>query len=99
MNATATETRADLAELQAMIRGTIDAYHDTKERWKAMKAIQWRLRGPAGQYVGNKGFWTLAFVPEANALIFDGRDNEAIKLRFYESVLGPLTIEILPQIR
>lgn len=86
-----------LSELQLMIQGTLDAYEDRRARLDALKAIQWRLRGPHGEFVGVNGFFGVAFVPENDALIFDGRDNEARKLATYEAVLGQLTIEILPQ--
>ena len=83
-----------------MIQGTLDAYRGEvmrAERLRALKAILWRLRGPNGEFVGMRGYWAIAFVPEHEALVFDGRDNEEMKLRAYESALGPLTIEILPQ--
>lgn len=32
------------------------------------------------------------------AELFDGRDNEAMKLATYERALGPLTVEIIPQL-
>jgi hypothetical protein len=89
-----------LSELQLMIQGTLDAYQGEPmraERLRALKAIQWRLRGPHGEFVGVNGFFGVAFVPENDALIFDGRDNEARKLAMYEAILGQLTIEILPQ--
>jgi len=35
--------------------------------------------------------------PESKALVFDGRDNEELKLCVYQAMLGQLTIEILPQ--
>lgn len=54
----------------------------------------WRLRGPQGQFVGLDGL-RCAFVPEHEALTFDGRDNEATKLGIYQATLGPLRIELL----
>ena len=87
-----------LSELQAMIHGTVMA-HTGKDRQKALKAIQWRFRGPNGEYVGLNKQLACSFVPEPQALIFDGRDNERMKLDCYQSALGPLTIEILPQDR
>lgn len=86
-----------LEELQTMIRGTIEAYPNINDRVKALKAIQWRLRGPNGEYIGLNKQLACSFVPESAALVFDGRDNEEMKLRAYEAALGPLTVEILPQ--
>jgi len=89
-----------LAELQAMIAGTVAAFADKKMRAEAMQAIQWRLRGPNGEFVGLGGLHGLqcSFVPESAAFVFDGRDNEKMKLATYEAALGELTVEILPQI-
>ena len=89
------------AELKQMIEGAIRCTSPNMRR-KALKACMWRLRGPNGEYVGLNADKTacpvIAFVPESRALIFDGRDNEDMKLRTYEAVLGELTIEIVPQI-
>ena len=84
----------NLSELQAMIRGTVAATSPS-ERKNALKSIQWRLRGPHGEFVGLNNSLACVFVPEAQAEIFDGRDNELMKLRIYEFALGPLAIEIL----
>jgi hypothetical protein len=90
-------TTNGMDELNAMIKGTCEAFADSKQRWKAMKAIQWRFRGPCGEFVGNRAM-RAAFVSEAEATIFDGRDNAEMKQRFFEAVLKyPLTVEILPQ--
>lgn len=89
-----------ISELQSMIEGTLTAFaHNPKLRTKALKAIQWRFRGPNGEYVasGERLGDKVAFCPQDRATIFDGRDNEAHKLSFYQTFLGPLTIEILPQ--
>lgn len=85
-------------ELSAMINGTVAAYPDNKRLIPALKAIQWRLHGPNGEYVGLNRTLDCAFVPESAAFIFDGRDNEAMKLAIYQAALGPLTIEIIPQL-
>jgi len=61
-----------------------------------MAAIKWRLRGPVGQFVGLGSGLKCAFVAESNAMIFDGRDNEEMKLATYQAELGNLTVEILP---
>jgi hypothetical protein len=86
-----------LSELQEMIQGTSKVHPDKKARWEAMKAIAWRLRGLNGEYVGLNSHAQCSFVPESRALVFDGRDNEEIKLAVYQSALGPLIVEILPQ--
>lgn len=80
-----------------MIQGTVAAHGGpSKASWKAMAAIKWRLRGPVGQYVGLGHGFRCAFVPESKAMVFDGRDNEEMKLATYEAELGELTVEILP---
>lgn len=89
-----------LSELQTMIQGTAAVYGNPRELRKALKAIQWRFRGPNGEYVtsGHELGDRVAFCPEDHATIFDGRDNETQKLAYYEAFLGPLTIEIIPQL-
>ncbi len=80
-----------------MIEGVLAVYPAGRERTKALKAVQWRLRGPLGQFVGLDAALSCAFVPEAYGQVFDGRDNEDQKLATYERELGPLTVEVLPQ--
>lgn len=84
-------------ELQRMIDGAVKATPVGRERTNALKAIQWRFRGPNGGFVGLKmqGMPICAFVPEEKALVFDGRDNQVNKKAMYERALGPLTIEVL----
>lgn len=64
------------------------------KNFKELEQIKWRLRGPNGEFVGLSTF-RCDFVPEKNALIFDGRDNEDLKKRTFERVLGPLTVELI----
>lgn len=88
-------------ELKQMIAGVLKAYPPGHERIKALKACQWRLRGPCGEFVGigdvRSGFKG-KFLPESHAQLFDGRDNEDLKFAVYQRDLGPLTVEIIPQI-
>jgi hypothetical protein len=93
--------REPLAELQTMITAAVARNPAGKARITELKAIQWRLRGPCGQFVGHGDIFTGfrgQFVPEASAIVFDGRDNEATKLDAYSRDLGPLTVEIIPQL-
>lgn len=94
-------TTNKLTEIQAMIAGVLNAFPDTgkvnRRRTNALKACQWRLRGPNGEFVGLRHM-ACSFVPEASSFVFDGRDNEAMKLATYERALGPLTVEIIPQL-
>lgn len=84
-------------ELSKMIAGTVAAYRIQRERVKALKAIQWRFRGPHGEYCGLNTQWECCFCAESQASIFDGCDNEKTKLLFWERALkSKLTIEILP---
>jgi hypothetical protein len=94
MNA-AIESETGLEELNQMIDGA--ARLANKEQ--ALKAVQWRFRGPNGEFVGLRGI-KCAFVPESQASVFDGRDNAAHKLQFWQTILqAPLSIEILPQVK
>lgn len=92
--------KTKLSEVQEMVRGALSRHPvKSKELQEELKAIQWRLRGPRGEHVGLVKLFNCAFVPESESLVFDGRDNEAMKLRVYELAIGvPLTIEVLPQL-
>ena len=95
-----TKTNPKLAELKAMIIGVVESTPAGRTRTKALKACQWRMRGPNGEYVGLTGGARLicSFVSEAQAMILDGRDSYEIKLATFERELGPLSVEIIPQI-
>ena len=92
------KTNTKTAELKQMIAGSIAAIPSVSLRQEVLKACQWRLRGVNGEYVGLTKQLVCAFVPESDAMIFDGRDNEDIKLATYQRALGELTVEIIPQI-
>lgn len=83
------------SEVTAMCDGVLAAFPQGRMRTKALKAVQWRLRGSLGEFVGLSDDLRCAFVPESKAFVFDGRDNEARKLATYETALGPLTIEVI----
>ena len=61
----------------------------TQARKDALANIKWRLKA-SGQnlYIALGGglFDDKALVPKENALVFDARDNEAMKLRYYEAI-------------
>lgn len=84
-----------------MITGTVQAYPDNRGLMKALKAIQWRLRSADGRYVCEAATITASptLGPVEKAMVFDGRDSEEIKLRWYQNALKvELHIDILPQI-
>lgn len=94
-------TTTKTGELKQMIEGALRMTPQNK-RSKVMQAVQWRLRGPNGEYVGLSSpidGLKPVFCPESAAIVFDGRDNEDMKLRTYEATLGELTIEIIPQVK
>lgn len=82
----------------------IAANADPKARWKAMKAmkdLKWRLRAPgtdcyAGLIADGNTATGLRCVlgPVDTAQVFDGRDNEELKLRYWSAQLGPLMVEV-----
>lgn len=58
----------------------------TRARNTALAGVKWRLR--AGLlYAGLRGL-TAHLVSESDALVFDGRDNETQKARYFSAVLG-----------
>lgn len=68
----------------------------TAARNKALAGVRWRLRGTNGEFVGLNSQVRCAFVPQSEALIFDGRDSEEMKLATYQAALGALWVEVLP---
>ncbi len=64
----------------------------TRARAKALAGVQWFLATEDGRAVGPRGT-TYALVPVENAEIYDGRDNEEMKRRYFEAVLKvPLVV-------
>lgn len=58
-----------------------------KQRWRAMRGIKWVLVSPAGQYAALDGLRCVLTSDFNRAVVFDGRDNEQYKARFYSAVL------------
>ena len=86
--------RATLAEqIEKACRSTEP---QTKARNKALAGVKWRLRGIRREFVGLDSQCRCAFVSESEALVFDGRDNEEMKLATYQAALGQLVLEVLP---
>lgn len=86
-----TNTQNTLTELRATISATIAANPDRKARWKAMKSIQWRMYCPQlNLWAGLDGIDIVpcASPDDPRVQVFDGRDNEEIKLPFYKLITG-----------
>lgn len=59
-----------------------------KARMKALSKIRWRLEAENGLCGGLDEKFGAALVLPHSAQVFDGRDNEDLKKRFYEAALG-----------
>lgn len=71
----------------------------TKARASALSGIKWRLESESGLVAGldNEGGCILCPAESPLAQVFDGRDNEAMKLRVYQMLIGEtLSIVLLP---
>lgn len=67
---------------------------NSKARTSALKAIRWTLRS-GGQYVRLDGM-NCTMGARGLAIVFDGRDNEALKKAFWEKELGiRMKLEVL----
>jgi hypothetical protein len=67
----------------------------TPARNKALTSVKWVLREACGLFVGMDGLST-ALVPLESATVFDGRDNEAMKLKYFTATTGgKFTIEMV----
>jgi hypothetical protein len=60
----------------------------TRARNNALAKIRWRLESFEGLCAGLDDKLGCALVLPGNAQVFDGRDNEDLKKKFYETVLG-----------
>ena len=70
----------------------------SRARTKALATIKWRLESHEGLCAGIDDKLGCALVLPQYAQVFDGRDNEHQKKRFYENALGiDLDIVILDQ--
>lgn len=85
--------------LTTAIQGACDATPAfTRARRKALAAVKWRLRSPDGQYAGldPREFYRCTLTDAEHASVFDGRDNEVMKCRYFSAVLKvPLTVELV----
>ena len=66
----------------------------TRARTKALARIRWFLATDDARAVGLRGL-TGTLVPLDEAEIFDGRDNEEMKLRYFEAVLK-VALRVVP---
>lgn len=73
-----------LKQIVAAISGTEPK---TKARNKALSSVRWVLREACGLYAGLDGA-RIVLVEKSSAQVFDGRDNEKIKIAFYAGVTG-----------
>lgn len=78
------------------VRGTKP---QTKARMRALASVHWMLATEDGRFVAvdDRGKATLVRDPSL-AMIYDGRDNEALKARFFGTLFNvPLTVVLLGQ--
>ena len=67
----------------------------TTARNKALASVKWVLKEACGLYVGLKNLQTV-LVDKSEATIFDGRDNEAMKQKYFTALTGGnFTIELV----
>lgn len=69
----------------------------SKDRMKALARVRWLLASDDGRFVAHDAQVRAVLVNnQCEAIIYDGRDNEQLKCRFMESLLGvPLTVVLL----
>jgi len=83
-------------EVREQISGVVNGSTKpgTSARNKALAEVQWFLASDDGRAVGLRGLAT-ALVPLEEAQIYDGRDNEEMKRRYFEAVLK-VTLKVVP---
>ena len=70
--------------ITAVVSGT--TLPRTKARMAALASVKWLLASEEGQAMGIQGM-TAKLVSLEEAQVFDGRDNEDAKQRFFEALL------------
>lgn len=94
----------EIEDLRAMITAAVDRHPVGRERTAELKACQWRLRSASGLYVQScASVFDLMNPPKlgpvATAAVFDGRDNEDAKHRYFQATMKVLLgVEIVPQV-
>ncbi len=94
--------RATVSAMETLMRSTITrAVKGTKPftnaRNDALATVRWILATEDGRFVAVNDTAQAGLVRDhAKATIYDGRDNEELKAKFFAAVLGvPLTVVIL----
>jgi hypothetical protein len=78
--------------IEDVLRG--DTRPGTQARAKALAGVQWFLATDDARAVGLRGL-TAALVPLEEATLYDGRDNEEMKRRYFEAVLK-VPLKVVP---
>jgi hypothetical protein len=82
---------------QAIDRATEGTPPKTAARMRALASVRWVLATEDGRFVtvDERARASLTTDP-TTATVYDGRDNEELKLRFMEALLGaPLSVMVL----
>lgn len=81
-------------EIADAVRGTAPR---TSARMRALASVRWVLATDDGRFVTVDERASVALTGEpAKAAVYDGRDNEELKVRFMEALLHvPLTVVLL----
>lgn len=85
-------------ELERRIKEVCDSTQPrTRARRDALAAIRWVLRDQHGNYAAlDSNACMTAVEDRADAIVFDGRDNEELKRGYYERITGlNYTVELL----
>jgi hypothetical protein len=84
------------AEVQGRIEDVVNGPTKprTQARMKALAGVKWFLATDDARAVGLRGL-TAALVPLEEAEIYDGRDNEEMKRRYFEAVLK-VPLKVVP---
>lgn len=70
-----------------ILAATVGTAPLSKERNAALKKVKWKLREASGLYAALDKV-NIVLTDEKNAMVFDGRDNEQIKVKFYNAATG-----------
>lgn len=62
--------------------------NDPKALWKAMKTVKWVMYCPQLGLWAKSGIHIALVESQSEATVFDGRDNEVMKIRFFRAVTG-----------
>lgn len=89
MNDTTTTEQVERCPIQSAIDSTVNAWRGNRRQLnKELASIRWRIVNAQGQAIRTNENGESAFVPLDLGDVFDGRDNQVLKCRFFSVLMN-----------